>query len=93
MADTSQYARHCIGVQSNASFARAGHALALTVKVMARGSPAMNFDFSKPNSKFIAGDPLTIPNGAGPGMDLILSPGEPIPDPAFPAHANCKKFA
>ena len=55
----------------------------------------ITFDFSKPSSKFIAlaGGDFTIPNEIAPGVDLILSPGLPIPDPAFPAHANCKKFA
>ncbi len=52
----------------------------------------INFDLSKPSSKFIsAGADLTIPDGAGPGVDLVLSP-EPIPDPDFAAHANCKNL-
>jgi len=53
----------------------------------------ITFDLSKPNSKFkSAGVDFIIPDGAGPGVTLILSPG-PIPDPDFPAHAKCKKFA
>jgi hypothetical protein len=49
----------------------------------------VHFDPTVPNSKYIsAGFDLTIPNGAGPGVDLTLSPLV-IPDPAFPAHANC----
>jgi hypothetical protein len=49
----------------------------------------INFDPTVPNSKFIsAGFDLTIANGAGPGVDLVLSPFV-VPDPAFPAHANC----
>jgi hypothetical protein len=31
---------------------------------------------------------LTIPDGAAPGVDLLLSP-LPIPDPSFPAHSHC----
>ncbi len=49
----------------------------------------INFDPTVPQSKFrSAGFDLTIPDGAGPGVDLILSPLVE-PDPAFPAHANC----
>jgi hypothetical protein len=49
----------------------------------------LNFDPTVPNSKFIsAGRDLTIPDGAGPGVDLVLSPLV-IPDPSFPAHSHC----
>jgi hypothetical protein len=49
----------------------------------------LNFDPTVPNSKFIsAGRDLTIPNGAGPGVNLVLSPLI-IPNPDFPAHSNC----
>ena len=49
----------------------------------------IHFDPSVPNSKFMsAGFDLTIPNGGGPGVDLVLSPLV-IPDPSFAAHANC----
>jgi hypothetical protein len=49
----------------------------------------IHFNPDAPNSKFIsAGFDLTIPDGAGPGIDLTLSPLV-IPDPNFPAHANC----
>ena len=49
----------------------------------------IHFDPTVPNSKFMsAGFDLTIPNGAGPGVDLTLSPLV-VPDPSFPAHANC----
>ncbi len=50
------------------------------------------WDFTVPSSKFIdGGGALTIPNFFGPGVDLILDP-LPVPDPAFPAHANCKNL-
>lgn len=53
------------------------------------GQVTVNFDPEKPASKFVsAGFDLTISNGFGPGVDLILSPLI-VPDPAFPAHANC----
>jgi hypothetical protein len=49
----------------------------------------IHFDPTVPNSKYkSAGVDLTIPNGAGPGVDLTLSPLV-IPDMTFPAHANC----
>ena len=49
----------------------------------------LNFDPTVPNSKFMsAGMDLRIPNGAGPGVDLVLSPLI-VPNPDFPAHAHC----
>jgi hypothetical protein len=52
----------------------------------------VNFDPPVPNSKFMsAGFDLVIPEGAGPGVDLVLSPLV-IPDPAFPAHAHCRNL-
>ena len=54
------------------------------------GQVTVNFDLAKTNSKYIsAGFDLTIPDGFSPGVDLVLSP-LPVPDPDFPAHANCK---
>lgn len=56
------------------------------------GEVTVNFDVDVPSSKFIsAGFDLTIPDGFAPGVDLILSP-LPIPNPAFPAHANCNNL-
>lgn len=56
------------------------------------GQVTVNFDVDRPNSKFMsAGFDLTIPDGFGPGVDLILSP-LPIPDPDFAAHANCNNL-
>jgi hypothetical protein len=49
----------------------------------------INFDPTVPNSKYMsAGFDLTIPDGVAPGIDLTLSPLV-VPDPQFPAHANC----
>ena len=49
----------------------------------------INFDPTVPASKFVsAGFDLTIPDGFGDGVDLVLSPLV-IPDPSFPAHAAC----
>ena len=56
------------------------------------GKVTINFDLSKPSSKFIsAGFDFTIPDFFDNGDDLILSP-LPIPDPNFAAHANCKNL-
>jgi len=53
------------------------------------GQVTITFDLTKPNSKYMsAGFDLTIPNGGGPGVNLILSP-LPVLDPDFAAHANC----
>jgi hypothetical protein len=52
----------------------------------------IHFDPTIPASKFkSAGFDLTIPNGAGPGVALVLSPLV-IPDPDFAAHANCNNL-
>jgi hypothetical protein len=49
----------------------------------------LHFDPTVPNSKFMsAGFDLTIPDAIAPGVDLVLSPLV-VPDPSFPAHANC----
>lgn len=52
----------------------------------------INFDPTVPASKFkSAGFDLTIPDGAGPGVALVLSPLV-VPDPNFPAHAHCRNL-
>lgn len=52
----------------------------------------VHFDPTVPASKFkSAGFDLVIPDGVAPGVDLILSPLV-IPDPTFPAHANCRNL-
>jgi hypothetical protein len=38
-----------------------------------------------------AGYDLTIPDGFGDGVDVVLSPLV-IPDPNFPAHADCRNL-
>jgi hypothetical protein len=50
----------------------------------------INFDLSRPNAKFIsAGFSLLIPNGAGPGVDLMLNPAPTIDGSTFPAFIHC----
>ena len=52
----------------------------------------IHFDPTIPASKFkSAGFDLTIPDGAGPGVALVLSPLV-VPDPDFAAHANCNNL-
>ena len=50
----------------------------------------INFDLSRPNAKFVsAGIDLRIPNGFGPGVDLVLSPLPTIDGSTFPAYVHC----
>ena len=52
----------------------------------------IHFDPTIPASKFkSAGFDLTIPDGAGPGVALVLSPLV-VPDSDFAAHANCNNL-
>ena len=52
----------------------------------------IHFDPTIRASKFkSAGFDLTIPDGAGPGVALVLSPLV-VPDPDFAAHANCNNL-
>lgn len=52
----------------------------------------IHFDPTIPASKFeSAGFDLTIPDGAGPGVALVLSPLV-VPNPDFAAHANCNNL-
>jgi hypothetical protein len=50
----------------------------------------INFDLSRPNVKFVsAGFAVRIPNGAGPGVDLVLNPLPTIDGSTFPAFIHC----
>src|SRR5262245_40432024 len=52
----------------------------------------IHFDPTVPNSKYMsAGFNLPIPGAGTNGKTLVLAPLV-IPDPNFPAHANCKNF-
>ena len=52
----------------------------------------IHFDPTVPNSKYkSAGFNLPIPGAGTNGKTLVLAPLV-IPDPDFPAHANCKNF-
>ena len=78
-------------VRDGQSFVRALQATGIieSIDTSVAGQVTVNFDLSKPSAKYMsAGFDLTIPDGFGPGVDLILSP-LPVPDPSFPAYANC----
>jgi hypothetical protein len=50
----------------------------------------VNFDLSRPNAKFVsAGFTLVIPDGAGPGVALVLNPLPTIEGSTFPAFVHC----
>ena len=75
------------------SFIRALQATGFIESIEATAtSVTIHFNPDVPASKFMsAGFDLTIPDGAGDGVDLILSPLV-IPDPEFAAHANCRNL-
>ncbi len=80
--------------EGSMSFVRALRATGIIASIdeSVPGQVTINFDLTKRSSKFMsAGFDLTIPDGAGPGVALILSP-LPIPDPNFAAHANCRNL-
>lgn len=82
------------GESNGNSFVRALQASGFitSIDVSVPGQVTVNFDPDQPNSKFVsAGFDLLIPDGFGPGVDLILSPLV-VPDPDFPAHAHCKNL-
>lgn len=52
----------------------------------------IHFDPTVPASKFMsAGFDLVLEDEIAPGVDLILSPLV-VPNPNFPAHANCRNL-
>ena len=81
-------------VRDGMSFVRALRASGVieSIDTSVPGQVTVNFDLDKPSSKFRdAGFDLTILDGFGPGVDLILSP-LPELDPDFAAHAHCKNL-
>jgi hypothetical protein len=78
------------GDSNGNSFVRALQATGIISSIVTTPtSVTVNFDLSKPSAKFTsAGFTLTIPNGAGPGVALILNP-LPVLDPTFPAFVHC----
>jgi len=80
------------GAEGNAtSFVRALQATGVISSIdVTSTSVTVNFDFSVPNAKFVsAGFTLVIPDGAGPGVSLILNPLPTIEGSTFPAFVHC----
>ena len=78
-------------VRDGPSFVRALQATGLisSIDTSDPTQVVVHFDPTIPASKYMsAGFDLTIPDGFGPGVDLVLSPLL-VPDPAFPAHSSC----
>jgi hypothetical protein len=79
------------GASNGDSFARALQATGVISSIDATPtSVTINFDLSRPNAKFVsAGFSLVIPNGAGPGVSLVLNPLPTIDGSTFPAFVHC----
>ena len=80
------------GAAGNAiSFTRALQATGVISSIDATATQVtIHFDLSRPNAKFVsAGFDLRIPNGAGPGVDLVFSPLPTIDGSTFPAFIHC----
>ena len=78
-------------VDRSASFLRALQATGFLTSIDTSDPTkvVLHFNPTVPNSKFMsAGFDLTIPNGAGQGVALVLSPFI-VPNPNFPAHSHC----
>ncbi len=80
-----------VGASSGNSFIRALQATGVISSIVATPTQVtINFDLSRPNAKFVsAGFDLRIPDGAAPGVDLVLSPLPTIDGSTFPAFVHC----
>jgi len=78
------------GESNGQSFVRALQATGVISSIVSTPtSVTVNFDLSRPPAKYTsAGFTLVIPDGAGPGVALVLNP-LPVLDPTFPAHVHC----
>lgn len=82
------------GASSGDSFARALQATGVISSIDSTPtSVTINFDLTRPNAKFVsAGFSLVIPDGAGPGVSLVLNPLPTIDGSAFPAFVHCSNL-
>jgi hypothetical protein len=80
-----------LGASNGNSFIRALQATGVISSIDVTATQVtIHFDLSQPNAKFVsAGFDLRIPNGAGPGVDLVLSPLPTIDGSTFPAFIHC----
>ena len=81
------------GQSQGQSFVRALQATGIISSIVeTSGLVTVNFDLSKPSSKYTsAGFNLLIEDGIAPGVDLLLAP-LPVPDMTFPAHSRCHQL-
>jgi hypothetical protein len=79
------------GASNGDSFARALQATGVISSIDATPtSVTFNFDLSRPNAKFVSAEfSLVIPDGAGPGVSLVLNPLPTIDGSTFPAFVHC----
>ena len=79
------------GASNGNSFVRALQATGVISSIDATPtSVTINFDLGQPNAKFVsAGFSLVIPDGAGPGVSLVLNPLPTIDGSTFPAFVHC----
>src|SRR5262245_17047207 len=80
-----------LGESNGDSFVRALQATGVISSIDATPTlVTINFDLSRPNAKFVsAGFSLLIPDGAAPGVDLLLNPLPTIDGSTFPAFVHC----
>src|SRR5262245_22190605 len=83
-----------LGESSGNSFIRALQASGVISSIEATPTlVTINFDLSQPSAKFVsAGFSLLIPNGAAPGVDLLLNPLPTIDGSTFPAFVHCNNL-
>ena len=79
------------GASNGNSFVRALQATGVISSIVPTATNVtINFDLSQPNAKFVsAGFSLVIPDGAGPGVSLVLNPLPTIDGSTFPAFVHC----
>lgn len=80
-----------LGESNGNSFIRSLQATGVISSIDVKATQVtIHFDLSRPNAKFVsAGFDLRIPNGAGPRVDLVLSPLGTIDRSRFPAFIHC----
>jgi hypothetical protein len=82
------------GESDGRSFVRALQATGVISSIVTTSTAVtVNFDLDRPPVKYqSAGFTLVIPDGAGPGVALVLNP-LPVLDPSFPAHLHCANLS
>ena len=80
-----------LGESNGNSFIRALQATGVISSIEVTSTQVtINFDLDRPNAKFVsAGFALRIPDGFGPGVDLVLNPLPTRDGSTFPAYVHC----